>query len=189
MKKEYYYLINSEQIGPISEETLLSMQLAPATLVWCEGMANWQALSTISISSDTSAINSATTSVYTDPNLQTKPNAYVPQSGNDLLNSSFDYPKPKNYMTHSIVGLVLTLLFCTLIGIVPGILGIVYSNQVDSKYYLKDFIGAERASKNAKVCFIINMVLMALGFIIIIAYFIFIFNFLGSRGIDNLRIR
>jgi uncharacterized membrane protein YhaH (DUF805 family) len=47
--KLWFCAINGKQEGPFSVETLVNMTtqtpLAPNTLVWCEGMANWQPLS------------------------------------------------------------------------------------------------------------------------------------------------
>lgn len=37
----YYYLINSQQLGPVKAEELVSCGVTAETLVWTEGMANW----------------------------------------------------------------------------------------------------------------------------------------------------
>jgi hypothetical protein len=52
-------------------------------------------------------------------------------------------PKPDNYLVWSI----LATLFCCLI---PGIVGIVYAAQVDSKYSAGDYAGAQSAAASAK---------------------------------------
>lgn len=38
----YYFASGNEQRGPYSLQELASLGLRPDTLVWCEGMANWQ---------------------------------------------------------------------------------------------------------------------------------------------------
>ncbi len=51
--------------------------------------------------------------------------------------------QPKNYLIESIL---VTIFCCQPFGIV----GIVFSSQVNSKYAVGDYVGAERASKEAK---------------------------------------
>lgn len=51
--------------------------------------------------------------------------------------------KPDNYLVWSI----LATLFCCPI---PGVIGIVYAAQVDSRYYARDYDGAQAAAKSAK---------------------------------------
>lgn len=52
-------------------------------------------------------------------------------------------PRPKNYLAWSIV----TTVLCCLIG---GIVAIVYSAQVDSKYNAGDYAGAQQSSDSAR---------------------------------------
>lgn len=61
-------------------------------------------------------------------------------------------PMPKSYMLWSILSVV----FCCFI---PGIVAIVYSAQVSSKYYAKDYEGARRASDRAQAWIIASIVL------------------------------
>jgi TM2 domain-containing membrane protein YozV len=44
---EYYYAMGSEQRGPIGAAALIALRLPPSTLVWREGMANWQHLDSV----------------------------------------------------------------------------------------------------------------------------------------------
>jgi Zn-dependent protease with chaperone function len=61
----WYYLRGSQQVGPVQEsevESLLhSGQISQGTLVWCEGMPSWSAISTIP------SFQRSTTSVATPP--------------------------------------------------------------------------------------------------------------------------
>lgn len=45
-QNKYYYNSNDEQVGPLSkkelEELLGSNNISSSTLVWCEGMKNWE---------------------------------------------------------------------------------------------------------------------------------------------------
>lgn len=93
-------------------------------------------------------------------------------------NSIFGYnnnqelpPKPNNYLPLSIIGAVIGLCSPCCIGLVLGIIAIVYSSQVDSKYSFKDYMGAEQSSKNAKTLAIIAIILGILGLIYTIVMF------------------
>ena len=70
---------------------------------------------------------------------------------------------PNNYLALSIIT---TLLCCQ----VFGIIAIVYAAQVNTKYIAGDYIGAEKASKNAKTW---SLVGLGLGFLIIAMGLIF----------------
>ena len=61
-------------------------------------------------------------------------------------------PMPSTYLVWS----VLATVFCCFI---PGIVGIVYSSMVSSKYYAHDYEGAKRASERAQIWIIISIVL------------------------------
>lgn len=61
-------------------------------------------------------------------------------------------PMPDTYLVWS----VLATVFCCLI---PGIVAIVYSTMVSSKYYVKDFEGARKASRMAQYWIIASIVL------------------------------
>jgi hypothetical protein len=48
---KYFYLLNEQQLGPISkkelEELLSSTKINSTTLVWCEGMDDWEEVSKV----------------------------------------------------------------------------------------------------------------------------------------------
>lgn len=61
-------------------------------------------------------------------------------------------PMPETYLIWS----VLATLFCCF---VPGIIGIILSSQVSSRYLAGDYAGAERASRQAQIWIIVSVVL------------------------------
>lgn len=77
-------------------------------------------------------------------------------------------PMPNNYMVWAIVVTVLGL--CSCIGLVLGIVGIVFASQVSSKYSLGDYVGAQKSANNAKLFSIIGLILDVIGIIINIIY-------------------
>lgn len=80
-------------------------------------------------------------------------------------------PMPNDYLTISIIATVLGLCgsFCC-IGLILGIIAIVFSTQVKSKYQMGDYWGAEKSSSTAKTLAIISLVLGILGLISGIAF-------------------
>lgn len=89
---------------------------------------------------------------------------------------NFNQPfKPNNHMVMAIITTVLSLLSCTILGAVPGIVSIVFASQVNSKYANGDFDGAEQASKNAKIWWIVGLVVFLLALILMIAFGGYIF--------------
>lgn len=84
---------------------------------------------------------------YGEPSAPQQPYGPQPQYGREHLSE----PMPNNYLVWS----VLLTVFCCLI---PGIVAIVYSASVNSKYYAGDLEGARRASRNAQIWCIVSVV-------------------------------
>lgn len=61
-------------------------------------------------------------------------------------------PMPPTYLVWSVV---MTILCC----MIPGIVAIIYSAQVSSKFYQGDMEGARRASERAQIWIIVSFVL------------------------------
>ncbi|MDE5886954.1 MAG: CD225/dispanin family protein [Muribaculaceae bacterium] len=63
---------------------------------------------------------------------------------------------PPSYLVWSVV---ITVLCC----MIPGIVAIIYSSQVSTKYYSGDIEGAKRSSENAQIWIIVSFVLGVLS--------------------------
>lgn len=82
---------------------------------------------------------------------------------------------PSNHLAMSII----TTLVCCL---PAGIVSIVYASQVNSKFQAGDYEGAQKASKNAKIWWIVALVIGLVG---IIGYLVFIFAFAGDAFMEE----
>lgn len=82
--------------------------------------------------------------------------------------------KPENHLA---LAIITTILCCLPLGIVS----IVFASQVNSKYAAGDYEGAEKASKNAKLFWIISLVL---GLAIYLGYAGFIYFVAGDEFMD-----
>ncbi|KOX07231.1 CD225/dispanin family protein [Nocardiopsis sp. NRRL B-16309] len=78
---------------------------------------------------------------------------------------------PKNYMVHNILG----ILSCTVIGII----GLIFSLQVSSKWEMGDYAGAESAAKTAKIMGIIGLVSFILMIVFVVLYILFFVVLVG----------
>lgn len=89
--------------------------------------------------------------------------------------------KPDNHLALSIVATIVSLITCcgwvSCIGVILGIIAIVFSTQVDSKYTMGDYIGAETSSKNARL-----LALIAIG-TVILSIVLIIVNIILAGGI------
>lgn len=131
--REYYYLDgNNERKGPVALEDLASYGVTEETMVWKEGMANWQSAGMVP-----EVIAALSASPATTPPPSPAPPSPAPAGG-----STCSRRKPDN----NLVWAILTTILCCL----PfGIASIVYSTKVDSAWDAGDYDGAERASKKA----------------------------------------
>lgn len=82
--------------------------------------------------------------------------------------------KPKNWLTENIVATVVGLFCCCGVNAITGVIGIVFSTQVDTKYNAGDYAGAESSANTAKIMFYVTAGLVALGVILnIISFFLY----------------
>lgn len=79
--------------------------------------------------------------------------APYPQAGQ---NPQMQYQAPREPMpdTYLVWSVIITILCC----LIPGIIAIVYSASVSSKYYAGNIEGAKRASRNAQIWCIVSVV-------------------------------
>ncbi|MDR3271984.1 MAG: CD225/dispanin family protein [Flavobacteriaceae bacterium] len=94
------------------------------------------------------------------------------QTYNPVEDSPFDSlplsPKPNNNLPLAIVSTVLGCCTQCGIGFILGIVAIVFSSQVNSKYDAKDYDGAANAAKTTKILSFIALALFAMNIIYLI---------------------
>ena len=184
--KQYYYVDgNNQQQGPIDAAQLPSFGVTAKTLVWCEGMANWQVAGEIPELASLFAAKQPEIPVQpqmqpgTPAQPQMQPQVQ-PQTMNinnfqqtqQPMNTQPPFqqpnnqqmpPQPENYLIWAIL---VTILCC-----LPfGIASIIYSTKVSSLYAQGDYNGAVDASQKAKKFAMIGGIG---GLVFIIVYVIF----------------
>lgn len=153
----YHLSRNGQPTGTCSKEEAIARyargEILPTDLVWCEGMANWAAASQVfGTPSPTSPM---------PPPVSTPPPVagVAPLPRPVAARAVSDAGKPQNYLVFSI----LATLLCCLPG---GIVAIIYSTQVDSKWALGDQAGADAAAKNARLWCIISAATPLIGLLV-----------------------
>lgn len=72
----------------------------------------------------------------------------------------------QNYLVLTIIGTVLGLFCCDIIGAIPGIIGIVFATQVNKLAAAGDIAGAQAKANQAKILGIVSIALGAVGLVI-----------------------
>jgi hypothetical protein len=72
-------------------------------------------------------------------------------------------PRPSNFLAGNIIVAIVSA--CTCVGLITGIIGIVFSAMVNSKYAAGDYAGAKSSSTVAKVMFFVTLGLAIIGLI------------------------
>lgn len=101
------------------------------------------------------------------------------QEFNQSTDSTFDNipQKPENNLVIAIVSTVLGLCSPCCIGLILGVIAIVFANQVNSKFNLGDYSGALQAAKNSKLLSYIALGITAL-------YLVYIVFIVVTQGTD-----
>lgn len=162
----YYYSLEGKQLGPVEEGQLVAMGVTRNTLVWCEGMTEWQPAGSV-----------AALQYLFDPGVQTPPPPSQPQQPQQAAYAqSQNYaPMPKTWQTEALVITLVSFLCCSnLISGVIGIVALVKSGSVSSSYRMGDYAAAQAASQEAgrltKIAFWI-----AIGWVLVLLVLIGIF--------------
>lgn len=88
----------------------------------------------------------------TPPMYVMQPGSMPPPEMNPMADPHLNRPMPPTYLVWAIIA---TLCCC----LPAGVVAIVFSSSVSSKYFARDYEGAQRASRNAQIWIIISIVL------------------------------
>ena len=128
---KYYMHTGGQQLGPFEESELLSHGLTASTMVWREGMPDWEAASQVP------ELSHLLPPIQQPPTYQQQP-GYGPQQPYGARP-----PMPATYLVWAILA---TLLCCLPFGIVS----IVKASQVSTLYYQGNYAEARAASRAAR---------------------------------------
>ena len=181
MEKEYYYLKNGMKQGPFTLDALKKEPIDPDTQVYHSEALDYAPARTFPELQSFFAEDRGTTvdeSNYNrrEPNYNTSASTPSPQTafeaaGNGASSSTYNPnmqrpPMPESYLVWGI--LVTVLCGC---GMPLGIVSIINASKVGSAYAAGDYVGAEKASKDAKKWAIWGAVV---GGVFVLLYILFV---------------
>jgi len=181
MKQYFFCDARGQQVGPVSPETLKNCGITPSTLVWCEGMPQWESAQNVP---EISVIFNAPGGQPTPPpmNNTSSNQANWNNGGNQANQGNWNQPnpagnqgnwgnnmnqgnnagKPQNFLWLAICSTLLCCLPC-------GIVSIVYASKVDSAWTQGNYAGAKEYSDKAKMW---GIIAAGVGFLANIIFFI-----------------
>lgn len=182
----WFAMINGQQVGPYTIETLISMGLTPHTPVWRNGMADWAEASSVpeimkhfaSTPPPHNGFNNRSQG-YGNPNYARQTqygpntsgnaynngwnNGYGNQYGNGMNNNGWNNQGQRiNWLPWAIVATIVGFCF-SCIGAIFGIIGIVNANKANGLYAAGYDDMGDQANNTAKIMTIIGFVLAGIG--------------------------
>ncbi len=177
---DYWIAIDKQKIGPLSLDEVRQRRLAPDTLVWHQGLPAWREAASLPELADALSTSTEITETVTveseTPHQQATPAAATPPVAPPVFREPVGHysfhaqpapaprpesipDKPTTYMGWNIAAIILC---CFL----TGIIGVIFSSKVSSRYAMGDYDGARKASETAGLMLIISIVigLVALPF-------------------------
>jgi len=182
MAFKYYVAVDGQPTGPFFKEELVSRGISPDTLLWREGMTQWQPASNIpelaDIFNGRSGQNSYGQGSYgRNPYNQ---NQGYGQPYGQSYGTRYGEPGPVtpgyNWLPWAIVATVCGFLF-SCIGAIFGIIGIVNANKASNLYAHGLQQAGDDANTTAKTMTIIGLIIAAVGLATNIVLFV---NGIGS---------
>ncbi len=144
----YYILENGQQYGPFTLEQLKKRGITHETIIWYDGLGQWTAAKNIP----------ELIEIAQPPLPNTPPIHYnIPYSPYGYNLPSPDRPYPNDHKTLAIIATIVTFFGCYFIPL--GIVSLIYSINVESKWKRGDYAGAENHAKHAKIWGICTLVL------------------------------
>jgi hypothetical protein len=149
--RSYYTSVNGQQTGPYTEAELKARNITPNTLLWAEGMPEWQSAEKV------------LPYLFTSQSQTPPPPPYPHQIHNAYEQPHV--PEPKTWLVEA----VLVTLFCCL----PfGIIGIIKASNVSSLYTQRRYAEAQEASAQAgkwvKWGFAVGLIYVVLVFLYLV---------------------
>jgi hypothetical protein len=179
----WFAMINGQQTGPYTIETLISMGLTPRTPVWRNGMPDWAEASTVPeimkhfTSTPPPHYGFNPNQGYANPNYARQNqynanhsnngwnNGYGNQYGNGMNNNGWNNQGQRiNWLPWAIVATIVGFCF-SCIGAIFGIIGIVNANKANSLFAAGYDDMGDQANNTAKIMTIIGFVLAGIGLI------------------------
>lgn len=163
----YYVAVNGQQTGPYPQQELIMRGVTPETLVWCEGMSDWQQAGTIP---ELMYLFSNLSQPQPQQPYMQQPSApfgQQPMYGQPMPGYGQNIPScdsHPNYKTLAIIATVVGALF-SCIGLIFGAIAIGKADSANKAYAIGDEFNGDLYNKSAKTFVIVAFVFAAIGLI------------------------
>lgn len=163
---EYWVSINNNQVGPMSLDEVIALNPSADMLVWHPGMPDWDKAANLPelahlfgadyeecVDSQTIETEPQPEQTIEEPVQEPAPKAEEPKSQPQPKQETAPAePCPPNYLVWTVL---VTVMCC-----VPlGVISLIYSSQVKTKYNAGDIEGAKKASSKTELWLILAFVL------------------------------
>lgn len=166
MDNNQYWAIatTGERLGPMTLEQLTALRPRPETPIWRQGLPDWTAAGDVE---ELRGLFAPPAPVRPAPPVAAMPYAQPAPRQMPYNYQSADNqqpPMPPTYLAWSIVAM---LLCC----VVTGIVALIYSTKVSSRYYAGDYEGARKASETTAIWLAVTVVcgLIAIPFQVVLS--------------------
>ena len=165
----YFIIENGQQAGPFSIDQLRIRKITGETMVWHEGMAQW---------GKAKDVPSLATLLQLGTPPTPPPTPHYGQTSQQPPHYGYNPPQPQpqptqpcpdNHLGLSIVATIMTFVCCFPIPI--GIVALVYSLNVESKWKRGEYAKAESNAKNAKNWGIASIIAAVALFVIMLVIY------------------
>lgn len=163
----YFIIENGQQAGPFSIDQLRFRNITGETMVWYEGMAQWGKAK--DVPSLASLLQLGTPPPPPNSPSYGQPPQQPPHYGYNPPQPQPTQSCPDNNLGLSIVATIMTIFCCFPIPI--GIVALVYSLNVESKWKRGEYAKAESYAKNAKNWGIASIIAAVALFVIMLVIY------------------
>lgn len=189
---EFMVAKDGQQTGPFNMEHLKGMvasgELTGDSMVWKQGMENWEKASTIadlaSLFTGAGGAASAAAGAATESAAQAEPTPQPVAQATSMSGTAQILPNSTGALVLGILSLV--FMFCyALPGLILGIIGLSLSKKAIELYESNPGMYQESGFNNAKagkICSLIGVILSSIGILLVILWFIFVFGMLGAAA-------
>ena len=165
---EYYAIINNQQVGPMSKLELSRSCIAPDTMVWHEGLADWVKASEVATLSDL-FIKPETPATVNDSSVSVSEEGPTVAQPNEILNANY-----RNRIGQSIAALIGCMVLSGIAGAWPAIFALINAIKGNRFYQQGDIDQAVAFSNKAHKQVVTAWILSIVLFITLVLLFVFV---------------
>jgi hypothetical protein len=161
---QWFFANGSEQKGPYTLQEIAAVGLRPDTLVWCEGMPQWQRADSVLELNQAQAELASETPVSSPPHPVPQP---FPQPAIDYHMPTTARPTDGLAVASMVLGIISLPTMCAYgLGIIPAILAVIFGFIARNRIKRGESDG-ESMALTGLICGFISLLLMVVGIVLL----------------------